>query len=201
MEVSRRLRIAPDTVRTWRRFIERGLDGLFDHPRPGAPPRKITDADVEQLIVKTLDETPKNATHWSTRSMAAATGMALSTVSRIWRALALAPHLSQPFKLSTDPLFIDKVRDVMVCTSIRRRRPWCSAWMRSRRSRPWTGPSRSCRRRPAFPNAAATTTPGPAPPPSSPPWRSPPARSSTVCLDEDSRQDARLSRRLLSTNL
>ncbi|MFB6836184.1 helix-turn-helix domain-containing protein [Streptomyces sp. NPDC056361] len=75
MEVSRRLRIAPDTVRTWRqRFIERGLDGLCDDPRPGVP-RKISDADVERVIVRTLEETPKNATHWSTRSMAAATGM------------------------------------------------------------------------------------------------------------------------------
>lgn len=74
MKVSRRLRIAPDTVRTWRRrFLERGLDGLCDEARPGVP-RKITDADVERVIVKTLEQTPKNTTHWSTRSMAAATG-------------------------------------------------------------------------------------------------------------------------------
>ncbi|GAA2774596.1 IS630-like element ISMsm2 family transposase [Streptomyces virens] len=100
-------------VRTWRRrFLERGLDGLSDEPRPGVP-RKITDADVERVIVKTLEEKPKNATHWSTRSMAAATGMSQSTISRIWRAFALAPHRSQTFKLSTDPLFIDKVRDVV----------------------------------------------------------------------------------------
>ncbi|WP_234312474.1 helix-turn-helix domain-containing protein, partial [Streptomyces griseus] len=113
MEVSRRLRIAPDTVRTRRRrFIERGLDGLCDDPRPGVP-RKITDADVERVIVKTLEETPKSATHWSTRSTAAATGMSQSTISRIWRAFAPAPHRSQTFKLSTDPLFIDKVRDVV----------------------------------------------------------------------------------------
>lgn len=145
LEVSRRLRIAPDTVRTWRRrFLERGLDGLCDEPRPGVP-RKITDADVERVIVKTLEERPKNATHWSTRSMAAATGMSQSAVSRIWRAFALAPHRTQTFKLSTDPLFIDKVRDVVGSTSIRRRRPWCCVWTRSRRSRRWTGPSRSCR--------------------------------------------------------
>ncbi|GCD33360.1 IS630 family transposase [Streptomyces chrestomyceticus JCM 4735] len=113
LEVSRRLRIAPDTVRTWRRrCLERGLDGLCDEPRPGVP-RKITDADVERVIVKTLEERPKNATHWSTRSMAAATGMSQSAVSRIWRAFALAPHRTQTFKLSTDPLFIDKVRDVV----------------------------------------------------------------------------------------
>ena len=113
MEVSRRLGVTADMVRTWRRrFLERGLDGLSDEPRPGVP-RKITDADVERVIVKTLEEKPKNATHWSTRSMAAATGMSQSTISRIWRAFALAPHRSQTFRLSTDPLFIDKVRDVV----------------------------------------------------------------------------------------
>ncbi|WP_416531566.1 IS630 family transposase [Streptomyces coelicoflavus] len=113
LEVSRRLGVTADMVRTWRRrFLERGLDGLSDEPRPGVP-RKITDADVERVIVKTLEEKPKNATHWSTRSMAAATGMSQSTVSRIWRAFALALHRSQTFKLSTDPLFIDKVRDVV----------------------------------------------------------------------------------------
>src|SRR6478735_8334380 len=113
MEVSRRLRIAPDTVRTWRwRFLEHGPDGLGDEPRPGVP-RKITDADVERVIVKTLEETPKDATHWSTRSMAAATGMSQSAVSRIWRAFALKPHQVDEFKLSPDPLFIDKVRDIV----------------------------------------------------------------------------------------
>ncbi|MFE5940805.1 helix-turn-helix domain-containing protein [Streptomyces sp. NPDC056470] len=96
MEVSRRLRIAPDMVRTWRRrFIERGLDGLCDDPRPGVP-RKITDADVERVIVKALEGTTKNATHCSTRSMAATTGMSQSTISRIWRAFALVPHRSRP---------------------------------------------------------------------------------------------------------
>ncbi|MEU8787082.1 IS630 family transposase [Streptomyces sp. NPDC048637] len=113
MEVARRLGVTADMVRTWRRrFLERGLDGLSDEPRPGVP-RKITDADVERVIVKTLEEKPKNATHWSTRSMAAATGMSQSAISRIWRAFALAPHRSQTFKLSTDPLFTDKVRDVV----------------------------------------------------------------------------------------
>src|SRR5579884_4081413 len=113
MEVSRRLRVTPDTVRTWRRrFLERGLEGLSDEPRPGVP-RKITDADVERVIVKTLEEKPKNATHWSTRSMAAATGMSQSAISRIWRAFALAPHQVETFKLSPDPQFIDKVRDIV----------------------------------------------------------------------------------------
>jgi len=109
MGVSRRLRVTSDTIRAWRRrFLERGLDGLCDEPRPGAP-RKITDAGVERVIVETLEETPKNASHWSTRLMAAATGMSQATISWIWRAFALAPHRSRTFKLSTDPLFIDKV--------------------------------------------------------------------------------------------
>ncbi|MFJ6752118.1 IS630 family transposase [Streptomyces sp. NPDC091266] len=112
-EVSRRLGVVPETVRTWRRrFLERGLDGMCDEPRPGVP-RKISDADVERVIVKTLEERPTNATHWSTRSMAQATGMSQSAISRIWRAFALAPRRSETFKLSTDPLFIDKVRDVV----------------------------------------------------------------------------------------
>ncbi|MFF9010141.1 helix-turn-helix domain-containing protein [Streptomyces goshikiensis] len=93
-------------------FLEHGLDGVCDEPRPGVP-QKITDADVERVIVRTPEERPKKATHWSTRSMAAATGMAQSTVSRIWRASALAPHRSQTFKLSTDPFSIDKARDVV----------------------------------------------------------------------------------------
>jgi transposase len=88
------------------------LDGLWDEPRPGAP-RTVTDDDVERVIVKTLEETPANATHWSTRSLAASTGMSQSAVSRIWRAFGLKPHLVDSFKLSPDPLFIDKVRDVV----------------------------------------------------------------------------------------
>ncbi|MER7111773.1 IS630 family transposase [Streptomyces sp. NPDC000229] len=112
-EVARRLGITTDTVRAWRRrFLERRLDGLCDEPRSGVP-RKITDADVERVIIKTLEETPKDATDWSTRSMAAATGMSQSAISRIWRAFALQPHRAETFKLSKDPLFIDKVRDVV----------------------------------------------------------------------------------------
>lgn len=113
LEVSRRLNVAADVVRTWgRRFIERGLEGLSDEPRPGAR-RSITDTDVERVIVKTRKGKPKNATHWSSRSMAAATGMSQSAVSPVWRAFALAPHRSQTFRVSTDPFFIDKVRDVV----------------------------------------------------------------------------------------
>ena len=102
----------PVTVGKWRRrFAQWRLDGLQDEPRPGAP-RTITDAQVEAVIVTTLEEQPPNATHWSTRSMAAALGMSQSAISRIWRAFGLKPHLVESFKLSPDPQFIDKVRDV-----------------------------------------------------------------------------------------
>jgi len=101
------------TVGKWRtRFVAQRLDGLHDEPRPGKP-RTISDADVERVIVKTLEEAPPRATHWSTRSLAEATGMSQSAVSRIWRAFALTPHQLESFKLSTDPLFIEKVRDIV----------------------------------------------------------------------------------------
>lgn len=112
-EVAWELSTTPQTVSKWRRrFLERRLDGLFDEPRPGAP-RKIMDADVERVITKTLEETPRGATHWSTRSMAKATGMTQTAISRIWRAFALQPHRVQGFKLSKDPLFVEKVRDIV----------------------------------------------------------------------------------------
>ncbi len=101
------------TVGKWRaRFVAHRLDGLHDEPRPGAP-RQISDADVERVIVRTLEETPGDATHWSTRSMAKATGMSQTAVSKIWRAFGLKPHLTESFKLSPDPQFIDKVRDIV----------------------------------------------------------------------------------------
>ena len=113
VEIARRLGLYDDTVGKWRnRFIERRLDGLHDEPRPGKP-RTISDDDVERIIVKTLEETPADATHWSTRSMAAATGMSQTAVSRIWRAFGLKPHLVEEFKVSPDPLFIDKVHDIV----------------------------------------------------------------------------------------
>src|SRR5687767_9587206 len=107
-EVAERLGIFRTTVGKWRRrFISKGMDGLLDEPRPGAP-RKISDADVEPVIVRTLGTKPGDSTHWSTRSMAAASGMTQSAVSRIWRAFALQPHRTTTFKLSKDPLFIEK---------------------------------------------------------------------------------------------
>ena len=111
--VARELGVFRNTVGKWRsRFQERRLDGLLDEPRPGAP-RKIGDGEVERLIAKTLESTPKGATHWSTRTMAKATSMSQSAVSRIWRAFSLQPHRQETFKLSKDPLFVEKVRDIV----------------------------------------------------------------------------------------
>lgn len=107
------LHVTRVTVGKWRaRFLERRLDGLVDEPRPGAP-RRVTDADVERVITMTLETTPRGATHWSHRSMSEAAGMSSSTVGRIWNAFALQPHRTETFKLSNDPLFIDKVRDIV----------------------------------------------------------------------------------------
>jgi transposase len=111
--VAEELRVSRGTVSKWRaRFVRRRLDGLLDEPRPGAP-RTISDADVERVITRTLESKPLDATHWSTRSMARSVEMSQSTVSRIWRAFGLQPHRSDTFKLSKDPLFIEKVRDIV----------------------------------------------------------------------------------------
>jgi transposase len=111
--VAARLRVNTATVGKWRRrFLDDRLDGLADEPRPGAP-RTITDELVERVITKTLEEKPKAATHWSTRGMARAVGLSQTAISRVWRAFGLKPHLSETFKLSTDPFFVEKVRDVV----------------------------------------------------------------------------------------
>lgn len=113
-EVADRLGVGRQTVSKWRaRFLAARLDGLSDDPRPGRP-RVIGDEQIEALITKTLEEEPANGdTHWSTRSMAAQTNLNQTAVSRIWRAFGLKPHAVQSWKLSTDPLFVDKVRDVV----------------------------------------------------------------------------------------
>jgi transposase len=111
--IAQRLGISRPPVTKWRkRFAEHRLDGLSDEPRPGRP-RIIGDEQVEEVIVKTLASTPKNATHWSTRSMAAEVGLSREAVGRIWRAFGLQPHRSETWKLSQDPQFIAKVRDVV----------------------------------------------------------------------------------------
>jgi transposase len=113
VEIARRLGVHRPMVTKWRnRFAEHRLDGLTDEPRPGQP-RTITDEKVEEVIVKTLETTPKNATHWSTRSMAREVGLNQSAVQRIWKAFGLQPHRQETWKLSKDPLFVAKVRDVV----------------------------------------------------------------------------------------
>jgi transposase len=113
-QVAERLGIWPQTVGKWRgRFVRQRLEGLADEPRPGRP-RTIADAQVEEVVVATLERPPPNHdTHWSTRSMARQVGLSQSAISRIWRAFGLKPHLEQTWKLSADPQFIDKVRDIV----------------------------------------------------------------------------------------
>src|SRR5829696_1798312 len=157
-QVAAELGVSLPTVGKWRsRFVTRRLEGLVDEPRPGAP-RTITDEQVEAVVVATLEETPKDATHWSRASMAKRSGLSKSTVGRIWKAFRLKPHLTDTFKLSGDPQFIEKVRDVVGLYLDPPERALVCAWMRSLRSRRWTGPNRCCRCCPGHPSAAPTTT-------------------------------------------
>ena len=112
-EVAEELGVTRQMVGKWRRrFVERRLDGLLDEPRPGAP-RRIQDRDVERVLRRTLESTPRDATHWSVRTLAKETGMSRTTIHRIWRTFSLQPHRSETFKLSRDPLFVEKVRDIV----------------------------------------------------------------------------------------
>src|SRR6184192_2080081 len=111
--VARKVRASLGMVGKWRsRFLKARLEGLYDEPRPGAP-RKVSDARVEQVVIQTLESTPRGETHWSTRGLAKATGLSRMTISRIWRAFGLQPHRTDTFKLSPDPLLIEKVRDIV----------------------------------------------------------------------------------------
>jgi transposase len=113
IDVADRLAVSMPTVGKWRkRFLRDRLEGLTDEPRPGAP-RKITDEDVERVVTQTLESKPRNATHWSTRKMAQATGLSQNAIVRIWNAFGLQPHRTKSFKISEDPLFIGKVRDIV----------------------------------------------------------------------------------------
>ena len=112
-EIAAEVGVCAATAGTWRRrFAERGMDGLYDEPRPGAP-REIGDDEIAATIRKTLDTRPKGRTHWSSRAMAKEIGHAPSTVQRIWRAFGLQPHRFETFKLSSDPQFVEKVRDIV----------------------------------------------------------------------------------------
>lgn len=111
--VATKLHLSPATVGKWRkRFVARRLEGLLDEPRPGAP-RKISDKQVEQVVTLTLESKPEGATHWSTRDLAKRVGLSAMTISRIWGAFGLQPHRSEAFKLSNDPLLVEKVRDIV----------------------------------------------------------------------------------------
>lgn len=111
--VAKKLRCSKGMVVKWRsRFLTARLEGLYDEPRPGAP-RKVSDAEVEQVVIQTLESTPRGETHWSTRGLAKATGLSRMTISRIWQAFGLQPHRRDSFKLSPDPQLVEKVRDIV----------------------------------------------------------------------------------------
>jgi transposase len=112
-QVARALRVTAPTVGKWRsRFIASGVQGLLDEPRSGTP-RTVSDEQIEDVVVKTLESKPRDATHWSTRDMAKVSGLSQSTVSRIWRAFGLQPHREETWKLSSDPQLVEKVRDIV----------------------------------------------------------------------------------------
>lgn len=111
--VARRRRVTKQMVGKWRsRFVSQRVAGLLDEPRCGTP-RKIEDNQVESIVVRTLESVPRDATHWSTRSMAQASGLSHMSIQRIWKAFGLEPHRSETFKLSSDPQFVEKVRDIV----------------------------------------------------------------------------------------
>src|SRR6516162_1472402 len=156
--VAARERVTGQTVGKWRRrFLERGVDGLLDEPRPGVP-RKIDDAKVESIIVQTLESQPRGAPHWSTRSMARHSGISTSSVGRIWRAFGLQPHRVETFKLSTDPRSSTRCATSSGSTSTHPTAPWCCASTRNRKFRHSTAPSRCCRCVPVRSSGAAMTT-------------------------------------------
>jgi transposase len=113
LAVAARVGVTHQMVGKWRtRFVARRLDGLLDEPRPGAP-RRISDRHVEKVVTLTLETMPRDATQWSTRAMAARSGLSQTTIRRVWHAFGLQPHRAETFKLSTDPLFVEKVRDIV----------------------------------------------------------------------------------------
>ena len=161
--VARRLHVRPGTVCKWRgRFIVDRLDGLHDEPRPGAK-RSITDAQVEDVIIRTLETTPRGATHWSTRGMAKAVGLSHTAISRIWHTFGLQPHRSETFKLSNDPLLVEKVRDIVGLYLDPPAHAAVFCVDEKRRSKPSTARSRCCRCNPDKWSAGGMTTNATAP--------------------------------------
>jgi transposase len=158
--VSQRLGVHAMTVGKWRRrFLDQRLEGLRDEPRPGAP-HTVDDERIEAVITRTLESQPDDATHWSSRGMALDSGLSVSTVQRIWRAFGLKPHRQETFKLSTDPDFVAKVRDVVGLYMAPPSMPWCCAWMRNRRPRRWIAAGRCFRCGPVSRSGTATTIRG-----------------------------------------
>lgn len=142
--IAEKVGLSKQMVGKWRqRYLEHGLMGLHDEMRPGRP-RSVSDEEVAELIRKTLQSEPKGVTHWSVRSMAEHTQISRPTVHRIWNAFGLQPHRQRHFTLSTDPFFVEKVRDIVGLYLNPRTRPWCSASTRRARYRPWTAPNRFC---------------------------------------------------------
>ena len=135
LDISTELGCSKATVSKWRlRFMQRGLDGMVDLPRSGAP-RTITDNIVEAVLVDALETTPGEDTHWATRGMAAKHGISRETVGRIWRAFGLTPHVMDEFKISPDPLLIEKIRDIVGLYLSPPLNAACSRWTRNPRSR------------------------------------------------------------------
>ena len=172
--VAKRVGATPHTVGKWRRrFREAGIQGLHDELRPGRP-RTYDDDRVASVISRALQQTPDSATHWSTRALGRAEGISKSTVQRWFGLFGVKPHLAQTFKLSTDPFFIEKVRDIVALYLNPPTTRWSCVWTRSRRFRRSIAPSRRCRWAWATSKATPTTTSATARPRCLRPWTSPP---------------------------
>jgi len=173
-DVAARLSLGNATVGKWRRrFVQHRVDGLRDEPRSGAP-RTIDDTRIEAVIVRTLESLPRDATHWSSRGMAKASGLSVSSVQRIWRAFGLQPHRIETFKLSTDPDFVVKVRDIVGLYVSPPEHAIVLCVDEKSRSRRSTAASQCCRCAPASRRDAVTTTPATARPRCLPPSTSQP---------------------------
>ena len=142
--IAEKLELSAQSVCKWRqRFLHQGLDGLYDEMRAGRP-RSISDEQVAELIRKTLDTKPRDGTHWTIRSIAKETQLSRPTVHRIWNAFGLQPHRQRSFKLSSDPFFVEKVRDIVGLYLNPPIKPWCCAWTKRVKYKPWIEPNPYC---------------------------------------------------------